>query len=213
MTKTAPKRRRPEARPDEILDAALTVFDRKGFAAARVDDIARRAGLSKGAVYLYFPSKDAMLHALIERSAGALARAGEALVAEGGARDAEAAYRAVLTLILTALNDPTVSAAPRLVLAEAPRFPELARFYREHVIEVGQRALRSLLAQGNHQGAFRNVDPDAALRAFMGPVLAHLMLTTVFHRPGDEAKNPADMADAIADIVLYGLKPRDGVPS
>ena len=66
---TQTRRRRPEARPDEILDAALSVFAEQGFTAARVEDIARRAGLSKGAVYLYFPSKEAMLNALVEQSA------------------------------------------------------------------------------------------------------------------------------------------------
>ena len=65
MPQTA-RKRRPEARPDEILDAALAVFGEQGFAQARVEDIAKRAGLSKGAVYLYFPSKDAMLNALVE---------------------------------------------------------------------------------------------------------------------------------------------------
>ena len=88
---TKTRRRRPEARPDEILDAALSVFVEQGFTAARVEDIARRAGLSKGAVYLYFPSKEAMLNALVEQSAGTLAKAAERLVAVGAPRDPEAA--------------------------------------------------------------------------------------------------------------------------
>ena len=85
-----PKRqRRPEDRPDEILDAALAVFTEQGFAAARVDDIAKRAGLSKGAVYLYFPSKEAMLNALVEQSAGLVAQSAERMVAAAAPDDPE----------------------------------------------------------------------------------------------------------------------------
>ncbi|WP_109261069.1 TetR/AcrR family transcriptional regulator [Hyphobacterium indicum] len=210
--KTAAKsrtaRRRPEERPDEILSAALDVFTEKGFAAARVEDIARRAGLSKGAVYLYFDSKDAMLKALVEQSAGQIANAASALSLMGAAHDPEKACRAILKMALTALSDPDISAAPRLVMAEAGRFPELAEFYRRRVIDVGRMAIGHLVRTGTQNGQFREVSEDAAMRALMGPALAHMMLSTVFRLPDDPEFNPADMADAIADIVLNGLKPR-----
>lgn len=206
-----PKRqRRPEDRPDEILDAALAVFTEQGFAAARVDDIAKRAGLSKGAVYLYFPSKEAMLNALVEQSAGLVAQSAERMVAAAAPGDPEQAFRAVLKMVLTVISDPDVSAAPRLVLSEAPRFPELAAYYRTHVIDIGQRAFRTLFAAGIERGVFRAVDGDAAMRTLMGPVIAHMLLTTVFNRPGDPEHDPAVMADALAEIVLNGLKPRPG---
>lgn len=208
---TAPlRRRRPEARPEEILAAALDVFTQTGFASARVEDIARRAGLSKGAVYLYFPSKEAMLNALVEQSAGLVAQSAERMVAAAAPGDPEQAFRAVLRMVLTVLSDPEVSAAPRLVLSEAPRFPELAAYYRTHVIDIGQRAFRALFAAGIERGRFRAVDAEAAMRALMGPVIAHVLLTTVFNRPGDPQHDPAVMADALADIVLNGLKPRPG---
>ena len=206
-----PKRqRRPEDRPDEILDAALAVFTEQGFAAARVDDIAKRAGLSKGAVYLYFPSKEAMLNALVEQSAGLVAQSAERMVAAAAPDDPEQAFRAVLKMVLTVISDPEVSAAPRLVLSEAPRFPELAAYYRTHVIDIGQRTFRTLFATGIERGVFREIDTHAAMRAVMGPVIAHMLLTNVFNRPGDPQHDPAAMADALADIVLNGLKPRPG---
>lgn len=209
-----PKRqRRPEDRPDEILDAALAVFTEQGFAAARVDDIAKRAGLSKGAVYLYFPSKEAMLNALVEQSAGLVAQSAERMVAAAAPEDPEQAFRAVLKMVLTVISDPEISAAPRLVLSEAPRFPELAAYYRTHVIDIGQRTFRTLFATGIERGVFREIDTHAALRAVMGPVIAHMLLTNVFNRPGDPQHDPAAMADALADIVLNGLKPRPGTPS
>ena len=205
-TKTA--RRRPEDRPDEILSAAMDVFTEKGFAAARVEDIATRAGLSKGAVYLYFESKEAMLQALVERSAGRIANAASTLSLMGADDDPERAYRAILKMALTALSDPEISAAPRLVLGEAGRFPELAQFYRKRVIEVGRTAMAHLIRTGRKNGHFRDVADEAALLAFIGPAVAQMMLSTVFRLDDDPELDPGDLADAIADIVLNGLKPR-----
>ncbi|SDM86311.1 TetR/AcrR family transcriptional regulator [Maricaulis salignorans] len=208
MTRTPRHRRRPEARPEEILTAALAIFAEQGFAAARVEDIARRAGLSKGAVYLYFPSKEAMLNALVEQSAGALARTVEQHVAQIAAADPEAALRGLLRILFAAVSSPEVSAAPRLVLTEAHRFPELANFYREHVLDVMRRAMGALLAAAVETGVFRDVDTDAFMRIIAGPGLAQMALTTIFDLKPDRLTDPGDLADAIADILLYGLKPR-----
>jgi AcrR family transcriptional regulator len=203
------RRRRPESRPEEILDAALSVFAEKGFTAARVEDIAREAGLSKGAVYLYFASKEAMLNGLVERSAGHLAKTAEAMIASGAPHDAETGFRNLLRMLFTSMADPAISAAPRLVFAEAGRFPGIADFYRREVLEIARRAMRALLEAGVGGGVFRPVDADAFMRAVAGPALAHMTLTTIFSLPPDDLTDPADMADALADILLHGLKPRD----
>ncbi|WP_417471374.1 TetR/AcrR family transcriptional regulator [Maricaulis sp.] len=208
MTRTPAHRRRPEARPEEILEAALAVFGEQGFAAARVEDIARRAGLSKGTLYLYFPSKEAMLNALIEQSAGALARVVEQHVATSAVADPEAALRGLLRILFTAVSSPEISAAPRLVLTEAHRFPELAAFYRSHVLDVMRRSLHALLAAGNAKGVLRDIDTDAFMRVIGGPGLAHMALTNIFDLHPHRLTDPAELADAVADILLNGLKPR-----
>ena len=208
MTRTPSHRRQPEARPEQILEAALTVFGEQGFAAARVEEIARRAGLSKGTLYLYFPSKEAMLNALIEQSAGALARSVEQHVARSAAQDPEAALRGLLRILVTAVSSPTISAAPRLVLTEAHRFPELAAFYRSHVLDIVRRSMRALLAAGKAGGVLRDVDADAFMRVVGGAGIAHMALTNIFDLHPETLTDPADLADAIADILLYGLKPR-----
>ena len=182
MTRTPSHRRQPEARPEQILEAALTVFGEQGFAAARVEEIARRAGLSKGALYLYFPSKEAMLNALIEQSAGALARSVEQHVARSAAQDPEAALRGLLRILFTAVSSPTISAAPRLVLTEAHRFPELAAFYRSHVLDIVRRSMRALLAAGKAGGVLRDVDADAFMRVVGGAGIAHMALTNIHRR-------------------------------
>lgn len=206
---TQPKRRRrPEARPDEILDAALQIFAEQGFTAARVEDIARRAGLSKGAVYLYFPSKEAMLNALVEQSAGKLAQAGDRLVALGAPKDPEAALRSLVFMLVTAMTDPDISAAPRLVLTEAQRFPDIAQYYRAHVLDIARGALKALLAAGVEQAKFRPVDGDILMRVVAGPVLAHMVLATIFDMAPETLREPADIADALCDLIIHGLKPR-----
>jgi len=206
----APQRkRRPDARPDEILAAALKVFSEKGFSAARVEDVAREAGLSKGAVYLYFASKEAMLEALVEQSAGRLASAAEQLITQGAPDDPAGAYRAVLRLMMTALASPDVSAAPRIVLTEAGRFPALAAFYRERVLSVARRAMSALLDAGVATGAFRRVDTDAFMRVAGGPAFMHMVLTQILDFQPEHLRSPEEMADAIADLVLHGVLPRE----
>jgi AcrR family transcriptional regulator len=202
------QRRRPEARPDEILDAALEVFSEAGFSAAKVETVARRAGLSKGAVYLYFPSKEAMLTALVERSVGALANKGREMVATFAAREPTQTYRLLLRTMLTEMSDPKINAAPRLVFAEAGRLPDLARYYRETVIDIGRAAIKQLIEAGVARGEFRDVEVEAAMRSMTGPAIAHLMLSTLFAMPGDTPLDPIKLADEISDIVLNGLRPR-----
>lgn len=214
MIRKPSHRRRPEARPEEILEAALAVFVEQGFATARVEDIARQAGLSKGALYLYFPSKEAMLNALVEQSAGKLALSVEQHVAHSAAADPEAALRGLLRILITAMSSPKISAAPRLMLTEAHRFPELAAFYRKHVLDVMRRSVRALLAAAVEKGVFRKVDTDAFMRVMIGPGIVHMVLTTIFELKPEKLTDPGDLADAIADILLYGLIPRqESLPS
>ena len=204
----ARRTRRPEARPDEILDAALIVFAEAGFAGARVEDIAARAGLSKGAVYLYFDSKLAMLKALVRRLADRIVGAAEALVGASAGGDAESTLRTLLTFMITQISHPQISAAPRLVLAEAQRFPEIAMFYRDEVIGRARKVIAKLCERGIAEGIFRPIDPEVLLRACAGPMLAHMLLSTVFADPDKPAPATDAVAQGIADIILNGIKVR-----
>lgn len=201
--------RRPEARPDEILDAALAVFGEVGFAAARVEDIATQAGVSKGVIYLYFESKEAMLKALVRRLADGMVGAAEALVASGAAGgDTEKMLRTLITFMITQISNPAASAAPRLVLAEAQRFPEIAAFYRDAVIARATLVITGLLKRGVAEGVFRNIDPAVLLRACAGPMLVHMFLGTVFADPDKPAPPPETIAAGIADLIFNGIKTR-----
>lgn len=208
-----PKRmRRPEARPDEILDAALAVFSELGFAGARVEDVAARAGLSKGAVYLYFESKHEILKALVRRLAERVVGAAEAMV-ESDHGDAEKTLRGLLSFVAVQLANPSVSAAPRIVLAEAQRFPEIGVLYREAVISRGRRLVARLCDRGIAQGIFRDIDREVLLRMCVGPLLAHMLLMTVFADPENPGPPPEEIGQGIADMILQGLKVRNEASS
>lgn len=178
--RTGPKfRRRAEARPDEVLDAALELFIEKGFAATRVEDIARRAGLSKGAVYLYFASKEAIIEGLVQRAVRPVAE--EAL---GFMRDFDGDPRLVITLVLKLLagrlGEPRVIAIPKLVLREGAAFPALAALYRREVLDRVLPVIETLIARGVDQGYLRPVDPELTIRSIIGPVVLHLLMAEVF---------------------------------
>jgi AcrR family transcriptional regulator len=199
----APKfRRRSDARPDEILDAALTVFGAKGFDAARMDDIAAQAGVSKGALYLYFESKEALLKGLIEREVAPVAARVSAL-AESGAGDPESTLRLIVRTAMQLTQMPDFAATPRVVLAIAARFPEIGRHYRERVVDIGLGAIETLIRKGAAMGAFRAIDATAAARMVMGPVLLKALHVHILGGAPDE--DAAARADALVDILFRGI--------
>jgi len=203
---TQQRQRRPEARPGEVLDAALAVFTEKGFAAARMEDVARRAGLSKGGVYLYFPSKDALFEALIHRFAETVVATAAARLDDAGETDPVSALKSAVRFLLGVADDPRTSAAPRLVITEATRFPEIATLYRREVIDVGRKAVARIIDKGCREGLFRPVDREAAMRLLIGPILVHMLLTHVM--AGHEPRQPVDLdalADGLVDILLHGI--------
>lgn len=206
-TETAPRwRRRAEARPEEILEAALAEFIARGFEAARMEDIAKAAGISKAAIYLYFPSKVAVLEALIEAKVAPLARQAQTLAAAGEA-DPLMALRMLATAIAHRLADPNVFAVPRLVIGVSGRFPEITEYYRTHVVAVARNALETLIRSGIAKGAIRAADPSAIVRAFIGPFLFEAMWTHVL--AGETALNdPQKLIESQFDILLNGLEPR-----
>src|SRR3990172_2225866 len=138
-TKNEPRfERRKDARPSEILDAALDLFVEKGFAATRLEDVAQRAGVSKGTVYLYFDSKDDLFKAVIRSGMVRAIEEAEKLVAgfEGSSADL---LRQIYAGWWQNIGGTKLSGIPKLMISEAQNFPELARFYYDEVIQRGSR--------------------------------------------------------------------------
>lgn len=203
---TSPRRwrRRAEARPDEILDAALAEFTERGFDAARMEDVAKRAGLSKGGVYLYFESKEALLKALIDAKVSPLAAQIE-MLARAGAADPLNTLKLLAAAASTRLSDPQLIAVPRLVIGLSARFPDIAVFYRTHVVERARGALESVIAAGIAKGVFRDVDPRAAARAFIGPIFFEAMWTHVLRGESGFAA-PEKLIESHLNLLFEGLR-------
>ena len=172
-------RRRAEARPDEVLDAALDLFIEKGFAATRVEDIAARAGLSKGAVYLYFPSKEAILEGLVKRAILPIANNALGML-ENYAGDPRPVITAALKLVAGRLTDPKMAAIPRLLMREIINFPDFAQMYRREVLDRVMPAVQRLIQHGIEEGYFRPVDPELTLRSIIGPLVLHMLIAEIF---------------------------------
>src|SRR5687767_15151188 len=171
-------RRRKDARPAELLEAALDVFAEKGFTAARMEDIAARAGAAKGTVYLYFPSKEAVFEALVRTRIVPNIERAEALVAEHQGPVAPL-FRQLLAVLAVVVRDARIVVLPRLLIGELYRFPELARFYKANVLDRGLGLIAGVHRRGVATGEFRPQDSDAVARLVIAPVLLMAVFKTV----------------------------------
>jgi AcrR family transcriptional regulator len=196
--------RRKEARPAELLEAALDVFFEKGFAAARLEDIAARAGVSKGTIYLYFDSKDDVFEALVQAIPLPNIETLRALAADATI-PADTMLRRALTFMGGVLRDERMMKFPRLIVGEGGRFPKLAESYKRQVISRGVNILSSIIERGIAEGRFREVDPKhAAFNAFSPIVFTAIWQTTFAHFDG-EALNPETFIAQHIDTFLRGI--------
>lgn len=162
--------RRKEARPEEIVAAALEVFVDKGYAATRLEEVARRAGVTKGTIYLYFRGKAALFKAVVRQSLVMNIERAEAAHAAHQGSAAEG-LRALLWTLWRTVGDTKLSGIPKLIVAEAANFPEIARFYWAEVASRALRLVASIVERGIARGEFRPVDPRFATMFGVGPLL------------------------------------------
>ncbi len=163
-----PRRRRKEARPAELLEAAMAVFAEKGFAAARLEEVARRAGVSKGTAYLYFPTKEALFKAAIREVVVTRLVMGEREVEEWQGSSAELLRRMLEQW--AQLIRSRQGGLLKLIVAEARNFPDLAAWYHQEVGERGHRLITAVLARGIAQGEFRRGDVEAMAHVVACPM-------------------------------------------
>lgn len=173
--------RRKDARPAEVLEAALDVFFEKGFAAARLEDIAARAGVSKGTIYLYFESKDDVFEALVRSIPMPNVEQLRALAADKTI-PADKMLRRALTFMGGILRDDRMIKFPRLIIGEGGRFPKLAESYKREVISRGVAIIGAIIERGIEEGRFHNVDPQHAAFGAISPLLFTAIWRTTFER-------------------------------
>jgi AcrR family transcriptional regulator len=202
---TSPRwQRRPDARPEEILDAAQTVFGECGFARTKLDDVARLAGVSKGTVYLYFDSKESLFREMVRAKVVTALAECEELV-----RTYQGTCRALLIQLITrlyyGLRNERMARISRLVQAELESFPELAQFYFDEVILRARRIVADVLERGVATGEFR---PET--RAFAARGLPSLLVHTAqvqcfFHRLDPAALTDEQALQGLIDLYLHGV--------
>lgn len=195
--------RRKEARPSEIIEAALQLFHQKGFSATKIDEVAAAAGVTKGTVYLYFPSKEALFKAVVQdRVLPNLARMKEAVTQFTGSRTQCLAY--VLRGMAQALNDCNGSIS-KLMIAEAGNFPDLAVFYNDEVVQPMNHVIRQILTEGIERKEFREMDLEHMPRIIIAPIF----LANIYrHTYGHLDAQPLDLmnyAEIQIDVLLRGL--------
>jgi AcrR family transcriptional regulator len=198
-------RRRKTARPQEILSAALESFAERGYAATRLDDVAKRAGVTKGTLYLYFPNKAELFKAVIRETLV------PTLLQVGAASEAAPSAIAVFESALhgfEAMATSSVGAIPKLVLAEAGNFPEIARFYLDEVIAQGLGAIRALLKRGIATGEFRAVNLEYAPYCVIAPLVLGLLWMHSIGRVADQPLDMAALGHTHLELLLDGLRRR-----
>ena len=200
------RERRKEARPGELLVAALDLFVEKGYAATRSDDVAARAGVAKGTLYLYFPSKEELFKAVVRRNLSALIAEGQHIADHFDGPSAEL-LRRLLRGWWQRVGSTPAGGIFKIIVAEVRNFPELARFYADEVVVPADRLIRTTLQRGVTRGEFRAVPLPEAARALIAPMLflaLHKHSVGACHAAGP-APDPLAVIDAQIDLMLHGL--------
>ncbi|MBC5784345.1 TetR/AcrR family transcriptional regulator [Ramlibacter sp. USB13] len=205
------RERRKEARPGELLDAALDLFVEKGFAATRSEEVAARAGVSKGTLFLYFPTKEELFKAVVrENMSGRFAEWQEEFMKfEGSTADMA---RHFMRVWWERIGATRASGITKLMISEARNFPELAAFYQQEVIRPGTDLVRRILQRGIARGEFRPVDVEYAVFGVVAPMIFLIMMKHSLGAcaPQDYPLDPQRYVDTQMDMLLQGLCARPG---
>jgi AcrR family transcriptional regulator len=198
------RRRRKAARPAELIEAAIEVFAEKGFAAARLDEVARRAGVSKGTAYLYFPNKEALFKAAVQEVVVTRLAMGERDVEEWQGTSVELLQR-MLEHWAAVIRSPQ-GGLLKLIVAESSNFPELAAWYHQEVAERGHRLICAVLTRGIASGEFRPVDVEATAHVIACPMAFRAIWTHSLGRYETPALADERFYDTYFSLVLAGLR-------
>ncbi|MEO8449121.1 MAG: TetR/AcrR family transcriptional regulator [Gemmatimonadota bacterium] len=200
--------RRPDARREELIEAAVKVFGEMGFAGTRLEEVAQRAGVSKGTVYLYFDSKESLFQEMVRAKVVSNFAQGDALL-----RNEQLSAREMLVRFIRStweiLRQPERARLALLVNSELRNFPELVRFYVDEVILRSRRIVRAILDLGVQRGEFRPLRHDYAVRGVTS-LLVHGTIYQQFFGPYDSEALPDDeVVNGIIELVLEGVLVRD----
>ena len=196
--------RRKDARPSELASAALELFVERGFAATRLDDVAKRAGVSKGTLYLYFDSKDELFKAIVRE--GIVSRFVEF---EERMRAYEGSSADLMHMLVKTwwqkVGATKLAGISKLMISEAGNFPELAKFYHDEVIVRGIAIFTAAIKRGIDSGEFRPVDLEYTPHICAAPVLMLMLWRNSFDLCGVQKMDPDTYLDIHTDMLVRGL--------
>jgi AcrR family transcriptional regulator len=198
--------RRKQARPAELMSAALDLFVERGFAATRLDEVAARAGVSKGTLYLYFSSKEELFKAVIRSGIVPLIERGERLLDEHRGTCSELLRKIVFNW-WESVGTTQLGGIPKLMFSECRNFPEIGKFYYEEVISRGHLLVQTVLERGMRSGEFRGMDANNAMRMILAPLVFLLLWRHSFEFCDNKRVNPEEFLDQHLDMVVNGLAP------
>jgi AcrR family transcriptional regulator len=200
------RKRRPEARPTEILAAALDLFTERGFSATRLEDVASRAGLSKAAIYLYFNDKTSLLTELVQATVGAnISVAGDLIGQHQG--PVAPLLRQLLGFMAGRMQSTRMPDLIKLVISESRAHPEIGRFYLDNVIGKALPLFQSLIERGVASGEFRTVDSRLTVKCLVGPMLLGAVWKSAFEPIGADPIDIDALAAHDADLIIRALQP------
>ena len=195
-------RRRKEDRPQEITEAAFAAFAEKGYAATRVEEVAKRAGISKGLLYLYFKTKEELFKAVVRSVVMPRVDALEALL-DDSEMSAEEFIRGPVLDFMKLIPGSPVSVVIRLMIAEAPKHPDLVEFYWDNVASRGMGALQQLLERGVQNGEFRRTAVNDLPQLLIAPVMMAVVWGLVF---AQRSLDTDKLIETNLDMVLAYIK-------
>lgn len=196
--------RRKEARPQELVAAALNLFVARGYAATRLEDVAAAAGVSKGTVYLYFANKEELFKAVVQENLLPALAEGEALI-DSFEGTSEALLHEILMGWWELIGESPASGLTKLLMAESGNFPDLAQYYNEEVIERCDRLFARILARGVARGEFRDTDVDLSTLALTAPMLFLMMWKHSFGPCAAKVLEPKAFITHVVALMLHGL--------
>jgi AcrR family transcriptional regulator len=199
--------RRPEARPEEIIDAAQVVFGENGFARTKLEDVARIAGVSKGTVYLYFDSKESLFRAMVRAKVVAGLTEAEEMVRRHDGPSGEL-LASLIRRMYGRMRSDQMARISRLVHAELSNFPELARFYFEEVILRARRLIEDVIRRGVEAGEFRAVQHGFAARGLCSLLVQTAQVQCFFRTIDPGALTEEQTLEGLIDLYLNGVLAR-----
>lgn len=193
-------RRRKEARPSELIRAARDVFVEKGFAATRLEDVAEKAGISKGTIYLYFKNKEVLFKEVIKAGLAPVVATVEALANETDLPPPEQ-LRRFLGVWQRVMGEAPLGSLLKLLAAESGNFPETVQWLKESIVRPAKRVMTAIIAAGIDRGEFRPIDPELVADIFASPICLYA-LSEVW----DNLSSPHLFLDSAFDMMIRGLE-------